>query len=116
VITSAGNRKPANADRDTGSGRRRDESLTGPSGPIHNRRTQQSPLENNLAAIPVGPASWTMVYGAHAAALHPTQVVFRPTDPELVLPTELAVPENATSRTVAPLLRAFAAAANVDRQ
>jgi hypothetical protein len=39
-------------------------------------------------------------------------VVFRPTDPELVMPTALAVREDATSRTVAPLLRACAVAAH----
>ena len=37
------NRKPANADRDTGTGRQRDEKLTDPSSPIDNRRTQQRP-------------------------------------------------------------------------
>jgi hypothetical protein len=40
-MTSAGTRKPANADRDA-SGCRRLDSLTGRSCPIHNRRTQQT--------------------------------------------------------------------------
>jgi DNA-binding transcriptional LysR family regulator len=69
-------------------------------------------LENTLAAMTVGPASWTVLYEAHARTLHLPQVVFRPTDPELVMPTALAVREDATSRTVAPLLRACAVAAH----
>jgi DNA-binding transcriptional LysR family regulator len=68
-------------------------------------------LENTLAAIAAGPPSWTVLYEAHARTLHPPHVVFRPTDPELIMPTMLAVREDATSRMVAPLLRACAVAA-----
>jgi len=45
TITSAGNRKPANAERDAGRGRRRVESLTVTSGQIHNRLMQTEPLQ-----------------------------------------------------------------------
>ncbi|WP_433379692.1 LysR substrate-binding domain-containing protein [Actinoplanes sp. CA-142083] len=69
-------------------------------------------LENTLAAMAAGPATWTVLYETHARTLHLPQVVFRPTDPELVMPTMLAVREDETSRTVAPLLRACAAAAH----
>ncbi|MFF5293070.1 LysR family transcriptional regulator [Paractinoplanes globisporus] len=69
-------------------------------------------LENALAAIAAGPASWTVLYEAHARTLRVPEVLFRPTDPELVMPTALAVREDATSRMVAPLIRACAAAAH----
>jgi len=69
-------------------------------------------LENTLAAIAAGPASWTVLYEAHARTLRLPQVAFRPTDPELVMPTALAVRDDATSRMVAPLIRACAAAAH----
>ncbi len=67
-------------------------------------------LDNTHALIASGPASWTVIYEAHARALHHPHVAFRPTSPELVMPTELAVAADATSRTVAPLLRACSAA------
>jgi DNA-binding transcriptional LysR family regulator len=70
-----------------------------------------SVLENSLAAIASGPPSWTVVYESHASILHLPGVMFRPTAPGLELPTMLAVRANATSRQVAPLLRACAAAA-----
>jgi DNA-binding transcriptional LysR family regulator len=69
-------------------------------------------LENTLAAIAAGPASWTVLYEVHARTLRPPHVVFRPTEPELVMPTALAVREDATSRMVAPLLRACAVTAH----
>lgn len=69
-------------------------------------------LENTLAAMAAGPASWTVLYEAHARTLRLPQVVFRPTGPELAMPTALAVREDATSRAVAPLLRACAIAAH----
>ncbi len=69
-------------------------------------------LENTLAAMAAGPASWTVLYESHARTLQLPQVVFRPTAPELAMPTALAVREDATSRTVAPLLRACAIAAH----
>jgi DNA-binding transcriptional LysR family regulator len=73
-------------------------------------------LENTLAAIATGPPSWTVLYAAHARLLNHPRVAFLPTDPELVLPTALAVPADATSRSVAPLLRACAAAVSTDAE
>ncbi len=69
-------------------------------------------LENNLAAIGAGPPSWTVIYEAHARVLRLPLVAFRPLRPDLVMPTALAVPADAASRAVAPLLRACAAAAD----
>jgi hypothetical protein len=71
-------------------------------------------LENMIAAIGAGPASWTVIYEPHARSLHHTEVAFVPTEPPLVMPTALAVRADATSRSVAPLLRACAAAELVD--
>jgi DNA-binding transcriptional LysR family regulator len=73
---------------------------------------QPDALENTLAAMAASPACWTVLYEAHARTLQPPRVVFRPTEPELVMPTALAVRADATSRAVAPLLRACAAAAH----
>lgn len=76
-------------------------------------------LDNTHALIATGPPSWTVIYEAHARALHHPRVAFRPTRPELVMPTELAVSADATSRAVAPLLRACSTAeqlASVDQQ
>jgi DNA-binding transcriptional LysR family regulator len=71
-------------------------------------------LENLLAAIAAGPASWTVIYEPLARTLHQPRVAFRPGEPDLVMPTALAVRENATSREVAPLLRACGAAGSTD--
>ena len=72
-------------------------------------------LDNTHAVIAAGAPSWTVIYEAHARALHHPHVAFRPTDPELVMPTELAVAADATSRAVAPLLRACSAAGTAAR-
>jgi DNA-binding transcriptional LysR family regulator len=69
-------------------------------------------LENTLAAVSSGPPSWTVLYEAHARTIQIPHVAFRPTTPTLVLPTALAVAADATSRTLAPLLRACAEAAD----
>ena len=73
-------------------------------------------LDNTHALIAAGPPSWTVIYEAHARALHHPHVAFRPTRPELVMPTELAVAADATSRSLAPLLRACSAAELLDQQ
>lgn len=69
-------------------------------------------LENTLAALVAGPPSWTVVYEAHAHTLYLPDVAFRRSVPELAMTTALAVPAEATSRALAPLLRACAAAAH----
>lgn len=66
-------------------------------------------LEHMLAALAVGPPTWTVIYEAHARSLRRSSVRFRRTDPALALPTFLAVSERATTAAVAPLLRACAA-------
>lgn len=68
-------------------------------------------IENILAAIATGPPTWTVLYEPHARMLHQGAVVFRPSDPPLQMTTALAVPEDATTAHIAPLLRACAAAA-----
>jgi DNA-binding transcriptional LysR family regulator len=83
-------------------------------------------LEDTLAAIGAGTPSWTLVYAAHARNLRSHRVAFRPVrEPELVMSTGLAVPAEATSRSLAPLLRACrlaaaagqpARAADIDRR
>jgi DNA-binding transcriptional LysR family regulator len=70
-------------------------------------------IENVIAAIAAGPPTWTVLYEAHARMLHQTLAAFRLSDPPLVMPTALAVREDATSRALAPLLRACAAAAAI---
>jgi DNA-binding transcriptional LysR family regulator len=74
-----------------------------------------SGLDNTHALIAAGAPSWTVIYEAHARALNHPHVAFRPTSPELVMPTELAVPQDATSRSLAPLLRACSAAEQLDQ-
>jgi DNA-binding transcriptional LysR family regulator len=69
-------------------------------------------LETTHAAIAAGPPSWTVIYEAHARTLNQPRLAFRPTDPELVMPTALAVRADAPSRAIAPLLRACAVAAD----
>lgn len=71
-------------------------------------------LEDTLAEIGTGAPSWTVVYEAHARGLRAPRLAFRPTLPALYLPTLLAVPEAATSRSLAPLLRACNEAAAID--
>lgn len=72
-------------------------------------------LDNMLAAIATGPPSWTVVYESHAKILQLPDVAFVPTTPALSMATAVAVRADATSRTVAPLLRACAAAAADDQ-
>lgn len=72
-------------------------------------------FEDLIAAVASGPASWTVIYESQARTLRQPLVVFLPTEPALIMPTELAVRADATSRQVAPLLRACAAAESVDQ-
>lgn len=69
-------------------------------------------LEDTLAEIGTGPPCWTVVYESHARVLRSSRLAFRPLRPALYLPTMLAVPESATSRSLAPLLRACSEAAD----
>lgn len=71
-------------------------------------------LEDTLAEIGTGPPCWTVVYESHARVLRSSRLAFRPLRPALYLPTMLAVPESATSRSLAPLLRACSEAAAID--
>ncbi|HEU5008870.1 MAG TPA: LysR family transcriptional regulator [Jatrophihabitantaceae bacterium] len=66
-------------------------------------------LEHMLAALAVGPPTWTVIYEAHARSIRHASVSFRRTDPPMSMATLLAVAESATTATVAPLLRACAA-------
>jgi DNA-binding transcriptional LysR family regulator len=68
-------------------------------------------VEEILAAVASGPPSWSVLYEPHARMLTTDRVVFRATDPPLALPTALAVPEGATTATLAPLIKACSAAA-----
>ena len=68
-------------------------------------------IEQMLAAIASGSPTWTVMYEPHARMMNQPRIRFLPTRPVLVMPTSLAVRDDATSRTVAPLLRACAAAA-----
>jgi DNA-binding transcriptional LysR family regulator len=72
-------------------------------------------LDDLIAAVGSGSPSWTVIYEPQAQTLRHPLVQFIPTDPALMMPTALAVPETATSRDVAPLLRACAAAGYVDQ-
>lgn len=72
-------------------------------------------LEDLIAAVASGPASWTVIYESQARMLRQPLVAFLPTEPTLIMPTELAVREDATSRQIAPLLRACAAAGSIDQ-
>lgn len=73
-------------------------------------------LEGLIASIGSGPPSWSIIYESQARTLRQPHVVFLPTEPAMFRPTALAVPADATSRQVAPLLRACAAAASIDRE
>jgi DNA-binding transcriptional LysR family regulator len=68
-------------------------------------------VQDVLAAVASGPPSWTVLYEAHARMLRSGRVAFRATDPPLSLMTALAVPEAATTASLAPLLKACATAA-----
>jgi DNA-binding transcriptional LysR family regulator len=68
-------------------------------------------VEDVLAAVASGPPSWSVLYETHARMLSTDRVVFRATDPPIGLMTALAVPEAATTTSLAPLLRACSAAA-----
>ncbi|HEX5087144.1 MAG TPA: LysR family transcriptional regulator [Nocardioides sp.] len=69
-------------------------------------------VQDILAAVASGPPSWSVIYEPHARMLSADRVVFRPTDPPLALTTSLAVPLDATTTTLAPLLKACSAAAD----
>jgi DNA-binding transcriptional LysR family regulator len=71
-------------------------------------------LDNLIAAVAGGPPSWSVIYEPFARTLREPRVAFRPTDPPLIMPTHLAVRADATSRELAPLLRACAAAEQLD--
>jgi len=71
-------------------------------------------LEDLIAAVGSGLPSWTVIYEPQARTLRHPHVVFLPTEPALMMPTALAVRADATSREVAPLLRACAAAGSID--
>jgi DNA-binding transcriptional LysR family regulator len=74
-------------------------------------------LQDTLAAIGTGPPAWTVLYSAHAQTLKSTRVAFRPfKSPGLAMTTALAVPAEATSRSLAPLLRACTETARTNRQ
>ncbi|MFG2720814.1 LysR family transcriptional regulator [Streptomyces sp. NPDC048416] len=67
-------------------------------------------LQNALAAIGVG-SLWTVVYAAHARALHSPRVAFRPVRaPGLSLPTALAVAAERAPAAVELLLKACSTA------
>ena len=72
-------------------------------------------VEAVLATVATGPPSWSVLYEAHARMLSPDRVVFRATEPPLALTTALAVPAEATTASLAPLLRACSAAAREQR-
>jgi DNA-binding transcriptional LysR family regulator len=69
-------------------------------------------MDDLIAAIGSGSPSWTVIYEPQADLQRRSWVQFVPTEPELVMPTYLAVPATATSHDVAPLLSACAAAAD----
>ena len=71
-------------------------------------------LDDLIAAVGSGRPSWTVIYEPQAQTRHHPLVQFVPTEPVLMMPTALAVPETATSREVAPLLRACDAAESGD--
>jgi DNA-binding transcriptional LysR family regulator len=66
------------------------------------------PVDTLLAAIAAGPPSWTVLYESHARMLNSPRVAFVPVEPDLRLPTFLAVRENGSSRAIAPILDACA--------
>lgn len=72
-------------------------------------------LQDLIASVGAGPTSWTVIYEPQARVLRQPRVVFLPTEPALMMPTALAVRADATSRQVAPLLRACAAAESGDQ-
>ena len=72
-------------------------------------------LQDLIAAIGSGPPSWTVIYEPQARTMRQPSVAFLPTQPAMIMPTRLAVRADATSREVAPLLRACAAAEAADQ-
>ena len=69
------------------------------------------PVDTLLATVASGPPSWTVLSESHASTLRGTRVAFVPTQPAMVITTSLAVAADASSRAVAPLIEACAAAA-----
>jgi DNA-binding transcriptional LysR family regulator len=72
-------------------------------------------LQDLIAAIGSGSPSWTVIYEPQARTMRQPSVAFLPTQPAMIMPTRLAVRADATSREVAPLLRACAAAEATDQ-
>lgn len=72
-------------------------------------------LQDLIAAIGSGSPSWTVIYEPQARTMRQPSVAFLPTQPAMIMPTRLAVRADATSREVAPLLRACAAAEAADQ-
>jgi len=73
-------------------------------------------LQDLIAAIGAGSPSWTVLYEPQARTLRSPLVQFLPIEPALIMPTALAVRADATSRQVAPLLRACAMAERTDQE
>ena len=71
------------------------------------------PVDTLLAAVASGTPSWTVMYASHARMVCGQRVAFRPTDPALVVTTNVAVPRSVTSREMAPLIDACLVAAGV---
>ncbi len=64
-------------------------------------------LQDTLASIGSGVPSWTVVYASHAQDLRASRVAFRPLrEPELRIPTALAVPAATSTARLASLLQA----------
>lgn len=72
-------------------------------------------LDDLIATVASGTASWTVIYESQAQTLRRPLVRFVATEPPLAMATALAVAETATSRELAPLLRACAIAAIDDK-
>jgi DNA-binding transcriptional LysR family regulator len=72
-------------------------------------------LQDLIASIGSGTPSWTVIYEPQARTMRQPSVAFLPTQPAMIMPTRLAVRVDATSREVAPLLRACAAAQAADQ-
>jgi len=72
-------------------------------------------LQDLIAAVGSGSPSWTVIYEPQARTMRQPLVAFLPAQPALIMPTRLAVRADATSREVAPLLRACAVAEAADQ-
>jgi DNA-binding transcriptional LysR family regulator len=79
------------------------------------RNRSHGTLENTLAAIAGAAPNWTVVYETHARQLRQPRIAFLRSEPDLLLPTSLALSAKARSRGTASLLQACAAVASHDR-